>query len=124
MSLKHVDMRLWPCRCCGKADITPEFSALLRALDEALEQTGAAVRVNCGFRCPKHNAEVGGVQNSRHMKGEAVDLAPVHPSTFTPVELAKFINRELGVKGDYQGGLGIYRTFVHVDIGRRSRWNG
>ena len=38
--------------------------------------------------------------------------------------LLALINRELGTQGDYKGGLGLYRSFVHMDIGKRSRWNG
>lgn len=122
--LKHIDMMLFPCRCCGKTAISPELSTRLRTLDEALERTGGAVRVNSGYRCPAHNRKVGGVSNSRHMSGEAVDLAPIHPQTFTPADLLALINRELGTEGDYKGGLGLYRSFVHMDIGKRSRWNG
>ena len=122
--LKHIDMLLFPCRCCGKSEIKPELSLLLRSLDEALEKHGGAVRVNSGYRCQTHNAKVGGVPTSRHMTGEAVDLAPVHPQTFSPADLLALINRELGTQGDYKGGLGLYRSFVHMDIGKRSRWNG
>jgi len=31
--------------------------------------------VNSGFRCTKHNKEVGGVPSSAHTKGEAADIA-------------------------------------------------
>lgn len=122
--LRHIDMRLFPCRCCGKASITAPFAALLRTLDEALEGKGWAVRVNSGFRCPLHNAKVGGVSKSRHMTGEAADLHPVFPHDLQPRQLKDFINEHLGTLGDYQGGLGLYQTFVHIDIGKRSRWVG
>jgi len=122
--LKHIDMSLWPCRCCGVATISPEFATLLRTLNDALEIKGWAVRVNCGFRCPAHNQRVGGVTNSRHMTGEAVDLHPVHPSGVGPKMLMDFINEALGVECDYKGGLGLYPWGVHMDIGKRSRWIG
>lgn len=122
--LKHVDMRLFPCRCCGQSHITAPFASILRALNEALEEKGWAVQVNSGYRCEKHNAKIGGHVRSRHMSGEAVDLDPLFPSGVTPAMLKQFINEKLGVNCDYQGGLGLYTTFVHIDIGTRSRWNG
>lgn len=124
LMLKHIDMRLFPCRCCGKATITAQFAALLRSLDASLEVKGWCVQVNSGYRCEAHNARVGGVPRSRHMTGEAADLDPMFPRDVTPRMLLEFINEHLGERGDYQGGLGIYPTFVHLDIGSRSRWNG
>lgn len=35
--------------------------------------------ITSGFRSPSHNAEVGGVETSQHMRGEAIDI--VFPST-------------------------------------------
>ena len=43
-------------------------------LDPAREKLGKPITVNSGFRCTKHNAAVGGVANSKHLRGEAVDL--------------------------------------------------
>ena len=51
---------------------------LLALVEEVLEpvreRLGKPIVVNSGFRCPIHNAAVGGVANSQHMKGEAVDI--------------------------------------------------
>lgn len=43
-------------------------------LEPARERLGKPIVVNSGFRCPVHNAAVGGVANSQHMKGEAADI--------------------------------------------------
>ena len=43
-------------------------------LEPARERLGKPIVVNSGFRCPVHNAAVGGVANSQHMMGEAADL--------------------------------------------------
>lgn len=43
-------------------------------LEPVRELLGKPIVVNSGFRCPVHNAAVGGVANSQHMKGEAVDI--------------------------------------------------
>lgn len=43
-------------------------------LEPVRERLGKPIIVNSGFRCPVHNAAVGGVANSQHMKGEAADI--------------------------------------------------
>ena len=43
-------------------------------LDPAREKLGKSITVNSGFRCTKHNAAVGGVANSQHLRGEAADV--------------------------------------------------
>jgi len=35
---------------------------------------GKPITIGSGYRCPELNKAVGGVQNSQHMKGQAVDL--------------------------------------------------
>ena len=92
------------CRCCGQlpTSMRENIEALVsEVLDPARERLGRPVVVNSGYRCPKHNAEVGGVANSQHMKGEAADVRPR--------EVGKIIE-ELG-KYDQ---LIYYPTFVHV----------
>lgn len=65
------------CRCCSQ--LPPSARENIRALvdnvlDPARRKLGKPVFVNSGYRCEKHNAEVGGVKNSQHMKGEAADI--------------------------------------------------
>lgn len=45
-----------------------------QVLEPARQQFGGPVVVNSGYRCLKHNLEVGGAVNSQHMKGEAADV--------------------------------------------------
>lgn len=102
--MKHFKFEEFRCRCCG--GLPPLARANIEALvdnvlDPARQEFGRPVLVNSGYRCPKHNAEVGGVANSQHMKGEAADVRPR--------EVGKIIE-ELG-KYDQ---LIYYPTFVHV----------
>ncbi len=47
-------------------------------LDRARELFGAPIVITCGYRSPEHNAEIGGVPNSAHTQGLAIDMkAPV-----------------------------------------------
>ena len=65
------------CPCCG----TGRPAALLVLWLEGLRRAwGGPVVVNSGFRCGRHNAEVGGVSNSRHLIGCAADVRPAEGS--------------------------------------------
>ena len=54
------------------ADLKPE---LVQMLDKARGIAGVPFKITSGYRDPSHNAEVGGVMNSAHELGLAVDLA-------------------------------------------------
>ena len=90
---------------------------LLELLDKLREVVGVPLSPSCGFRCEIHNSDVGGVSNSQHLYGIAVDL-PV-PDGLTVDELANW--------AEYVGfdGIGRYYSdnFVHVDTrGYKARW--
>ena len=38
-------------------------------------QFGKPLKVNSGHRCGPHNAEVGGLVNSKHLTGDAIDIS-------------------------------------------------
>lgn len=89
--------------------IRENMEALVQnVLDPLRERYGKPIIVNSGYRCPKHNREVGGATNSQHLKGEAADIR-VQDSRFTVKDLAKAIIEH----GKYDQ-LILYPTFVHV----------
>jgi len=51
-----------------------DLAASVRAMMAAAAQEGVNLRVNSGQRDPEHNARVGGVPNSKHITGGAVDI--------------------------------------------------
>jgi zinc D-Ala-D-Ala carboxypeptidase len=60
------------CKCgCGADHIDLMLVERLQAIRNAIKEP---IPISCGVRCPKHNAEVGGVPNSAHVKGLAVDI--------------------------------------------------
>ena len=77
--------------------------------------------VNSGCRCKSHNKAVGGVDDSCHPKGEALDTR--NPKTKdVPREIFRQICDEEVAD---EGGVGIYNNFVHIDCrGHRARWHG
>jgi len=111
---------------CKDGTIVPQkYMANLQCLAENLQvlrdEIGEPVMVTgSGYRTPSHNAKVGGAKNSQHLTASGADI---NAKNYTPAELAKVIEK-LIVEGKMQeGGIGIYKGFVHYDIrGVRARW--
>ena len=111
------------CQCGGKyCNGFPAEPAeeTVRMADEIRRRAGVPLSVNSGLRCQRHNAEVGGVSNSLHRTGQAVDLSgAISPENLHAI--AEAIQAEM-IPG--RGGLGLYGWGIHIDNGRLSRWNG
>lgn len=104
MRLKHFDIDEFACDCCGSAKMDANF--LIR-LDKARDMANVPFVVNSGFRCEKENERVGGVKNSAHTRGKAVDIRSIaSDETFRILEAV------------YAGGftrIGLGETFIHID---------
>ena len=104
-------MKEFECRdgCEMPASVRENIEALVEAvLDPARERLGKPIRVNSGYRCPRHNEEVLGARNSQHMRGEAADI------TCSDIPRLKQLIRENG-KFDQ---MIDYGTFLHVSFKR------
>ena len=102
--------------CCGGAGtVTKE---LINGLEELRKKVGKPLCITSGFRCVVHNKRVGGAPNSQHIYGTAADVRV--PQGVTPKRLAE-LAEEIDVFRN--GGIGIYPTFVHVDVRtQKARW--
>lgn len=90
---------------------------LVDLLDRIRERLGVPLTVTSGYRCPEHNAEVGGVSNSQHVEGTAADIT----CDGIDVDYLASIAEECGADGI---GCYYYQGFVHVDVrGYDARWN-
>ena len=98
-----------------KVLIDDDLVALLEDIREAAG--GKAITINSGYRSPEHNAAVGGVSNSQHVKGTAADIVVEGTDPLTVGQIAEhFLNKT--------GGIGVYKSFTHVDTrATRSRWD-
>lgn len=64
---KYFDRSEFVCKCCGEE---PGIDVRLQnILDAMRERVGRPLELSCAYRCPSHNAEVGGVPNSQHVLG-------------------------------------------------------
>ena len=59
-------------------EVVGNLHRLAAFLDNMREAWGSGIRVTSGFRCPQLNKAVGGVENSAHQYGNAVDISPVN----------------------------------------------
>ena len=87
---------------------------LVKILQKIRNYFGKPVNINSGYRTSNYNAKVGGVKNSYHCKGQAVDIKinGIHPV------LVALYAESLKV-----GGIGVYKNFTHVDTRtNKSRW--
>ena len=104
--LKHFKKEEFDCRCgCGLNNMDDGF---LLCLDEARGNAQIPFRINCGCRCEKHNKEVGGVKDSAHTKGLAVDISVSN-------DKSRFIIVSALLDLGFERVL-LYPTFIHVDL--------
>ncbi len=110
MASKYFSDAELTCHCCGTYPEQGMDPNLLDLLDNIRERVGGPVSLSCAYRCPEHNAEVGGEVDSQHLYGKAADV--LVPPGWTVDSLAD-LAVELGADG-----VGRYYddNFVHVDV--------
>ena len=105
------------CKCGGRycngypAEMQKEVVAVA---NRARRIFGARAYVISGLRCAQHNANEGGVANSQHMYGEAIDLCI---EGVTADQLLAFIVAQPEIRYAYA----INATNVHFDIPKGAR---
>ena len=83
--------------------------AFLKRLDYARDLAGVPFRITSGYRCPRHNARVGGKPNSAHTRGWAADIAAEDSETRARILFG------LIKAGFRRMGIDCKRGFIHVD---------
>lgn len=104
--------------CSDGTDTVFISLALVNLLQKIRDHFDKAVIINSAYRTEAHNKSIGGATYSQHKYGLAADI---HINGVTPKEIAAYVETLL----PSSGGIGIYKSFVHVDVRRvKSRWNG
>ena len=85
-------------------------------LDPIREHWGLPIRVTSGYRCPELNEEVGGVEDSYHMKGCAADISAINPER--NVELMSLIRamQLIGRIALTECYLGPKAKYIHIAL--------
>jgi len=78
--IRHFTREEFRCRCgryhapyCGGFPAEPDRT-LVELADDLRAFFGSPAIPSSGLRCPRHNADSGGVSNSRHLTGKALDF--------------------------------------------------
>ena len=100
----------------------PALKRLVHGVLEPMREKFGTCTVHSGFRTDAKNAQVGGATQSQHLYHRTPnDVA-------ADVTFARGTPQEWAAEGDRllpQGGVGHYKTFVHVDNRTsRARWTG
>lgn len=96
-----------PCGRCGGFPAEPE-QRLVRLADQVRGHFGKSANVSSGVRCPSHNARVGGVPGSYHLKGKAMDFRVTGQ---TAAQVLAYV-RTLPIHYAYA----IDDSYVHMDV--------
>jgi len=104
----HFRSGEFACRHCGVYRVD---TSLIDALERLRESVGP-IAITSGYRCPTHNARVGGAKSSRHLISDAADI--VTADQVPVMEVLKCATRLFH-------GVGVYLTrggaaFLHVDM--------
>ncbi len=98
-----------PCPRCGGFPTEPA-EKLVRAAQALRDRVGRPIHISSGVRCQAHNAEVGGVGNSRHLLGHAMDF---RVESMTSAQVLPLARATPGIVYAYA----IDERYVHMDIG-------
>ncbi len=116
-SIKWFTEDEFKCKCGGRyCNGYPARmqEAVVRIADAARKHFGRPAHVVSGLRCQKWNAHEGGVANSQHMYGEAIDLRIEGVDSET---LRQFVSQQPNHRYSYC----INSTNVHFDIPKVGR---
>ena len=95
------------CKGCNSLRLDNSLWTIVKVLENRVW----GLKVTSGYRCKDHNEHVGGVENSYHCQGKAVDL-----------QADSYEDLARAVWDIKTGGIGLYpkRRFVHVDVGEKT----
>ena len=106
----HFKREEFACGCgCGfgmnDGDVSEELLAILELVRL---DASRPLKINSGCRCVYHNRAVGGVPDSAHTRGTAVDVAVYGGKDRHAIVEAALVHGAQGV--------GVASNFVHIDV--------
>jgi uncharacterized protein YcbK (DUF882 family) len=108
---------------CGRempSQVVTNIIELAKNLQVLRDEVKKSIQITSGYRSPEHNAKVKGAKLSQHITGMAADIKV---AGMTPKQVAEVIERLIAEKKMKEGGIGIYKTWLHYDIrNTKARW--
>lgn len=94
-------------------DIKHNAVKLLQNLQIIRDHFGKPITIISGYRAPARNAAVGGKSKSLHLCAGACDI---QIKGVSPLDVYNTICKLIKEGKLWNGGVGVYPTFVHYDI--------
>lgn len=108
-----VEALNFPYRLPANWQVTDGIIKLAHFLDGLRDFLGEPINITSWYRDPESNRVAGGVSNSEHLQGIAADW---YVDSMSSNDLAAKIDSKV------KGGLGVYPSWVHTDLGSFGRW--
>lgn len=105
--LKHFMPNEFSCQCGCGGGFSDMDERLLLLLDAARTAADVPFRISSAYRCDRHNEAVGGVEESAHTSGNAVDI--IARSGYEKWRIVQAL-MDVGLNR-----IGISKSFIHVD---------
>lgn len=113
-----ANFKVFEFACKDGSDTVFISSGLVAILQKIRDHFGKPVNITSAYRNDAYNKKVGGAVYSQHKYGKAADFFIIGVS---PATIAAYVETIM----PNTGGIGIYSSFVHVDVRTaRARWNG
>jgi len=101
--MQYFKLEEFKCKCCGEIRMNANF---LEKLEWAREIAGIPFKINSGYRCSKHNKEVGSTSDN-HVLGVAADIQ-------CGGSARRFIVIDALIRAGFER-IGISTEFIHAD---------
>lgn len=121
----HFNSSEFRCKCCGAIKTDVKLLKLLESLFPALDLQ--KINVVSGYRCAKHDKEIGGAGSGSHVLGYAADVVCFYkdgmsvPSSVVALTLER-MGHAYGI-GYRCGGVADSKGNIHIDV-RPRKWYG
>lgn len=115
---KYFSIEELKCPCgCNQLGMNAYY---MQKIVKVREDLGVPMNITSGYRCKTYNQRIGGVPNSAHTKGRALDISIVGMEEADQVRLL-----ELAIKYDVRGvGVNDKKShFIHLDDTKPRLWS-
>ena len=103
-------------------ELMPNVKKLANELQKLRDLLDEPIYINSGYRTPSYNKKIGGARNSFHVQAKAADIVV---KSLSPKQLHSKIEYFISQGVLNFKGIGLYSTFVHVDVrDKKARWTG
>lgn len=113
--IEYFDKSEFACKCgnyhapyCNGAPAEMN-KKVVKVADRVRGYFKSPAQVSSGLRCRQHNADSGGVSNSRHLSGKAIDFCIVGK---TSAQVLAYVQKQPEIRYAYA----IDGSFVHMDV--------